>query len=906
MEQSATASDFAQIIQAGRDLTVYGSRAPYHLETWPLPVRPISTGQAQVQPSRLLQVRYEVIEFVGRERELSALHSWREESDRPLSVRLVHGPGGQGKTRLATQMARSWKRDGWTVLNAHVGRSRPGPVGAESACLGGAAGILVIVDYAQEWEAEHLLALLNDLSASVQIPVRILLLARSVGTWWQSLSHRMSKQLDITPDVLPLVPLGCEPSDRETLFADAARQFADFLGVAEPPTFQPPSAIHVHAAYALVLTVHMAALAVVLAYTRNAAAPVDPGELSAYLLDREREHWSVLHERGVVKADPDTMVQIVTVAALVGPLPYAEGQTALAHAGIESREHEGRLLKDHAVCYPACQDVHATMLEPLYPDRLSEDFLALTIPGHDYPYPVDPWVVDATERLLTPGDCPPWTRTALTKLTEVAQRWPHVAQSQLFPLLRKHPELAVQAGNQALIGFAGLEDLAPELLADVCRVLSEHLSVDLAVGYAAVMSRLRRAAQLAPDAASAHVHTIVSQALQRAGQYEDALAEGRSAVTIYRKLNAVDPHTCDAEMAAVLTSVSECLSRSGQRVSALNAAEESVFLYRGLTSGDSETFEPCLAVALNNLADCLVVFLHRPAAALAPADEAVRIARRLIARNPSGHKGELALALATCSKVLAALGSVEDATAAAEESLEIRRCLADANEPVHASELANALSTYGSTLWRVGQYDDALRYFEESIVIFRRLAEVNPDRFLPVLVGRLTDLADGYRKLELRSKVVTVSEELVELVGRQSLQSPGGPQSRLAIVTYHLGLAQAQVGQWEDAFSSVDKAIDLLRPWAKLNLKPFEVALIRFLCGAAIIRLEGRTRIGEVGHLVNEALRSYAGLVGYLPESLRDDIRDAFDALVKVLEAGGDFKSAEHLQRYIFECKPNI
>ena len=104
--------------------------------------------------------------------------------------------------------------------------------------------------------------------------------------------------------------------------------------------------------------------------------------------------------------------------------------TALQYAQIESSEQSGQLLKDHAQCYPSYDD--EIVLEPLYPDRLGEDFIALTTPGHqNAAYPADPWTYGVLERLLSMSEdehAPhPWALSVKTLLVEIGSRWPHIA-----------------------------------------------------------------------------------------------------------------------------------------------------------------------------------------------------------------------------------------------------------------------------------------------------------------------------------------------------------------------------------------------------------------------------------------------------------------------------------------------
>ncbi len=92
--------------------------AAYDIEPWP-PARSASDPSWMLgQPSRLLDARSQVVDFVGRDQELLDLAEWRDDSRAGLAVCLLHGPGGQGKTRLATEFARLSNDAGWTVLQA--------------------------------------------------------------------------------------------------------------------------------------------------------------------------------------------------------------------------------------------------------------------------------------------------------------------------------------------------------------------------------------------------------------------------------------------------------------------------------------------------------------------------------------------------------------------------------------------------------------------------------------------------------------------------------------------------------------------------------------------------------------------------------------------------------------------
>ncbi|MFJ9148487.1 hypothetical protein ACIRP7_10485 [Streptomyces sp. NPDC102270] len=895
MEQYASASDSARIVQAGGDVVIHGESAPYELRMWPSPSKALSAEEARAQPSRLLRAGHEIVEFVGRETELDTLRSWRDSCrGRPhVALRLIHGPGGQGKTRLAAQAARIWRQEGWSVFHAvRQPYSLTGPA-PEITSVGTTSGTLIVVDYAQEWDTDDLLRLIHDMSSPESAPVLILLLARSAGTWWQMLESRVTRNFDMVPEALRLGPLVRQPSARALLFSEAVRHFAAALEAPAALLPRPPSGLQDHSAYDQVLTLHMSALANVLAAVQDSTAPDDPDKLSAYLLARERDHWARLHERGMLKADPNVMSQVMYIAALTGPLSYADGTAALQAAPVELWEHPGRLIKGHAVCYPPSRA--DSVLEPLYPDRLNEDFLALMTPGHDCAFPADPWSAQALGLLLKPGGTP-WTRTALITLAETAKRWPHVAREHLIPLLREHPEICLEAGSTAIISLTELRNLDGVLVLDLYELLAQRRPVDLNAGYVALLTWLSDKAHLFPDDQRALVNAALSAALGENGRYAEAVDHGAAAVALLRRLMADGAEDCRAHLAGALSNLSECLSLTGANQPALDAAREAVSHYRSLARHAPGEFELRLAVALSNVGNCLAVHLDRASEALAPADEAVHILRNLDETDPNTHTGALATALATLSRAAAAWGNDALALDAAEESLNLRRRLAEAQGAVYSPVLSNALDTFGRALWRTGRTDEALASLEESAAIERELARIVPDRFGPMLKGQLHYLFARYRELGHRKKLVPIAEELVALDQRRVDEGRQEYRPALAVATYTLAIARGGAEQWDEACPAADLAADLIRPRATLGVVPLEVALVRFLCGAALLRVEGRRNPGEVPDKINEALAVYARLPVTLPANLRHECLDAFELLEESLEASGDRGSALELR----------
>jgi hypothetical protein len=333
-------------------------RSAYRIEDLPVAPPAVRSRRLAEQPSRLLRATHQVVPFTGRHTDLRTLAAWRDDPSERLAVRLVHGPGGQGKTRLAAHFVELTRHTGWTVWQAVVNEMGADPVEDRPSPATG-PGLLLVVDYAERWPTRDLHTLLRDpLLHRTSAPVRILLLARPSGNWWNSLATWIGDSVDAVADAHPLLPLATEPRVRTDLFHQARDRFAEHLGLPADQAGQigPPADLESDDDYAQVLTIHIAALAAVDARLHDDPVPTDPARASAYLLNRERTYWRALHERASspMGTAPETMARTVLTATLTRALARREGWDALRQVGLaDSTGTANSILDDHKHCYPS-------------------------------------------------------------------------------------------------------------------------------------------------------------------------------------------------------------------------------------------------------------------------------------------------------------------------------------------------------------------------------------------------------------------------------------------------------------------------------------------------------------------------------------------------------------------------
>ncbi|TDB73182.1 tetratricopeptide repeat protein [Micromonospora sp. KC723] len=899
-EGAAVAGHNIQVGYAGGDVTVLLDRVDYRLELCrPAPVVPVRLPRAQQGPSFLLDPHRQVVDYRPRPVEEERLRAWRDECDELLSVLLLHGAGGAGKTRLASRFASGCYGRQWMVVQAV--EKNPRLTAGETKPLADNVPLLVVVDYAERWRLSVLTSMIESLA--LDHPgrrVRVLLLARPQFGWWES----VSAQLDgVGVDQDPPLGLGdftTDPAARRAAYADATAAFAARLGAPSEPVTAPADLDDV--AYASPLTLHMAALAAVWACVEGQAPPERAG-LSRYLLGHEERYWSATTD--VTGARVEEIRRAVFVATLFGPAPDEVTACALVRrarlADGDAAAH--RLLDVHGRLYPPLASAEASTVElftPLRPDRLGEDFVAAHL--------AHPLAGQLLRSLLTDEPTGPdaaAVRRSLIVLAAAAARH-DTARTALFDRLAERPRLVVHA-------TAPLLDLvtahAPRPLAVAVYRELPRFNTDLSRAAHDLARRLLDTlpADAPPADRAAHLQTL-GMRLSHLGRWEEGLACAEETVAIRRRLAEADPAAHLPALAMALHSLGTHLLDVGRSAQALPVSRQAVDLFRELATADPDEHGPELALVLNSLG-IVLSRLGRHAEALAISREAVDLFRELAANDPDEYLSGLAMVQHNLGIRLSRLGRNEEALALGRENVELYRHLVDVDPAAHLPEFALALTGLGARLSHLGRQEEALVPTEEAAAIYRRLAETVPAANLPHLALALRNLGIQLSKLGRYEEALIRTREAAAIYQRLAQSLPAAHLGRLASALKELGGLLARLGRWDEALDVSRDSVEAYRWLAEADraahLMDYAIALNNL--GTQLSR-QGRD--DEAVAPIEESVTIHRRLADHDPDHLPylasslNNLGHRLFAIGRVLQSVTPTREAVIIRRQLAEVNP--
>ncbi|MGW7210019.1 tetratricopeptide repeat protein [Streptomyces sp. NPDC054837] len=873
-------------------------------------------------PAALLRARRQTVPFRGRTAQLDQLTAW---SDLPgFGALLLHGSGGQGKTRLAQQTANILTARRWSVLWLRPDAS-PESLGVLAAA---SVPLLVIVDYA-ETRTPQVTALLETAARhSGTTPIKLLLVARTAGDWW----HQLQAQTPLAEDLLDNAPTIALPSlepeagesgaeaYHQVVHAYAAQlphvqglQHHDWPSLAAHLTEEgapPPSPASASDGQSLrtALTLHMTALADLLdatppPHTDATGHPAPTGNdrtVEDRLLKHEQRYWAATGSHLRTALTQSTLNDALAAAFLASADTLSDADDLLAclpALADQPRDRRNAIRDWIATLYPPTTP--GRPWDTLQPDRLAERFIGRRL--HTHPELAHHLIPGRSERqaiqILTvysrAAAQPAFHHQLDTHLTDLCTHHPGTLAIPAIEVIpqTEEPQPLLNALHQItdMLGMtlASLESWAARL---------PHASHNLAPWAAHLAQRItalrRERAAEDPNQLPSLASSLnnLSVRLGGLGQREEALEAITEAADIYRQLAAARPDAFQPDLASSLNNLSNCLAELGRREEALKASIEAADIYRQLAAARPDAFQPDLATSLNNLSNCLAE-LGRLEEALEAITEATDICRELAAARPDAFRPDLATSLNNLSIRLAGLGRLEEALEAITEATDIRRELAAARPDAFQPDLATSLNNLTVRLALLGRLEEALEAITEAADIYRQLAAARPDAFQPDLATSLNNLSNCLAELGRREEALEASIEAADIYRQLAAARPDAFQPDLATSLNNLSIWLGKLGRRDEALEAITEATDIRRELAAARPDAFRPDLATGLNSLS-------NRLGELGRreealeAITEAADIYRQLAAARPDAFQPDLATSLNNLAVRLALLGRLEEA--------------
>ncbi|GIF22631.1 hypothetical protein BJ973_002953 [Actinoplanes tereljensis] len=590
----------------------------------------------------------------------------------------------------------------------------------------------------------------------------MLLIARTAGPWWTSLSAAYPEQgmvLDSLTTPGNVIELAADVGELEPgeMLYSAATQFGAELGIEVPGRLRFPP----YPAATSVLRLHAAALLSVLDGTGDQQRR--PDVLSELLLHEARYWRTSAHRAGLalpgdVGLADEVLRRSVTVATLLG------ASDVLELAGLGRRlEGDQPLVWQRwlSEMYPA-DEQSGEFLGTLQPDLLAE-CLAVEVLTAMEPADLEAALAGASptqaERALTVlGRADPGSELikAVLRTDPVTMAGAALRVAPRFP--GQFAPLVANLLSRVVIDLPRLEELALSLStpSDELKDVGVFLTRMVIDQHSSETPRPKRAAWLALHA-------------QRLAETNRRLAASQSwgqAIEIYEALEASDPGRYRGEL--VINGVNFAVNQAelGLLESAGKINESAIAVLVQLGDDDPDEYLPILVHAMINQLAWRAKAGQLEIQPKVYADT-INFVRRVVEACPGADNTSLAHALSNYALYLDDGEMPQEAVRASAEVVDIYRELADRNPDAYRHDFAQAVKSHAYFLARADRPIDAVARSAEALAAYRTLVATYPAAYTGELIDVLVDHGTWLLMADCPAEAKAAGREAVTLANQR-------------------------------------------------------------------------------------------------------------------------------------------
>jgi tetratricopeptide (TPR) repeat protein/predicted phosphodiesterase len=660
-----------------------------------------------------------------REVELSTLIEWSTETEFPISIRLMKGEGGVGKTRLAIELCHRLKQQQWCVglLDKDQNHSKLARVWKDLLVTG--KPCLIVIDYAETQTREFLGLLKIMLSSPGDQKVCLLLLARDGGEWWENLAAKDAKTESIlagqaTKGPYSVLPLYDNTEQRQQGYKSALSSFEKVLNLKASTIIPDLTGDH----FGKPLFIQMAAL--LMLYGER---PKSANGITRAILNHEQRYWSGALINGDVRLEDATSRKLLALVTLAGHFSTARDAKVywdIADNSSLSANEFRKLFNCLSPLYPTTQG-----LQGLKPDLLGEALVAEMLGKEEGSA--------LLSAVLSPASSNKIKLNALTMIARIS-----LYKKSLYPMITTAFEHYITGiGHELVAVIPETDNRLVQLAVNAIGQLKIHQKNSVAGQLVSILPD----ESVALGFLSCEVAKIIYEKEKR---------------KLQKKPQDIKMLLC---YASALHNYSSSLYEIGNYKEACIKIKEVVDLFEQTSIYNSTQFKNYYTAALSNYS-LYSEAMGENELALIILEKIIDIEERSTLKSHAPDDFDQALFQNNYANILQKLGKVDQALIEIKKSLVIRKNLSLDKTEDNQHYYAKSLAIYASILGRKGQNVQCMKALKEALDSIELLALKNPDKYEPDYGSFLANHAGGLFDAGHYSLATSAQDQSLEIFKR--------------------------------------------------------------------------------------------------------------------------------------------